>query len=111
MVHETILNALNLGEKFAVAFCASHCLRAETVRKAELRSGKTPDFRVYQGERLVFYCKAKYVQDDDWLDKQFEHAHRLELFGGLPPNPIYNQLAAHIHQAAKQFDAVNRDHE
>jgi len=101
----------NLAEEYAVEFCTRHGLRAERFIKVELRSGKTPDFRVYRDEQLVCYCEAKHVQHDDWLDKQLEQAQPMEIVGGVRHDPIFNRLAEHIHKAAKQFDAVNNDHE
>lgn len=34
-----------------------------------------------------------------------------ELVGGARNDPIFNRLTADIHEAVKQFDAVNRDQE
>jgi hypothetical protein len=104
-------SGLNLGEQVAIDFCLSYGLRCERFTKAEIRSGKTPDFRVYKDKQLVFYCEAKHVQHDDWLDKQLEKARPGEIVGGLRPDPIFNRIAGHIHQAAKQFEAVNHDHQ
>jgi hypothetical protein len=104
-------SALNLGEQFAVEYLAGHALRAERFTKAEMRQGKTPDFRIFKGSEFVFYCESKHVQYDDWLDKQLENAKPLEIVGGLRHDPIFNRLADRIHDAAKQFDAVNHDHE
>src|SRR5207249_7292846 len=58
---------------------------------------------------FTFYCESKHVQHDDWLDKQLATAAPLEIVGGARPDPIFNRLTAHIHEAAKQFGAVNPD--
>jgi hypothetical protein len=102
---------MNVGEQFAEAFCERHGLTSHRFSKAEMRRGKTPDFRVSKLSQLVLYCEAKHVQHDDWLDQQLEDAQPLEIVGGLRHDPIFNRLAEHIHHAAKQFDAVNHDHE
>ena len=102
---------LNSGEEFAVAFLARHGLRVMRFSKAERRKSKTPDFRVFKGDQFILYCEAKHVQHDDWLDKQLATAKPLELVGGLRPDPIFNRLSSHIHQAAQQFDGVNHEHE
>lgn len=102
-------SGLNLGEQVAIDFCASHGLQCERFIKAEIRTGKTSDFRVYKGEQLVFYCEAKHVQHDDWLDEQLEKARPEEIVGGLRPDPICNRIAGHIHEGAKHFKAVNHD--
>jgi hypothetical protein len=56
-------------------------------------------------------CESKHVQYDEWLGKQLKTAKRLEIVGGLRHDPIFNRLADRIHDATKQFGAVNRDHE
>jgi hypothetical protein len=76
-----------------------------------MRQSKTPDFRVFKDSVFVLYCEAKHVQYDEWLDKQLENAQPLEIVGGSRHDPIFNRLADRIHDAAKQFDAVNRDRE
>jgi len=100
----------NLGEEFAIEWLARHGLRAERFSKTETRQGKTPDFRVFKDDEFVLYCESKHVQYDDWLDKQLENAKPLEIVGGLRRDPIFNRLASHIHEAAKQFHAVNAVH-
>lgn len=102
-------SVLNLGEEFAVEYLSQHCLRAERITKSEMRHGKTPDFRVFKGTEFVLYCESKHVQYDEWLDKQLENAQPLEIVGGLRHDPVYNRLADRIHDAAKQFEAVNPD--
>jgi len=101
----------NLGEQFALEFLARHGLRAERFSKSEIGQGKTPDFRVFKTDEFVLYCESKHVRYDDWLDKQLENAEPFEIVGGLRHDPIFNRLAGHIHNAAKQFNAVNADHE
>lgn len=108
----TLANAkANVGEQFAEAFCTKHGLTTRRFKKAEMRRGKTPDFRVFKAGQLVLYCEAKHVQFDDWLDSQLNEAQPLQIVGGLRHDPIFNRLAEHVHYAAKQFDAVNHDHE
>jgi hypothetical protein len=101
----------NLGEEFAIEWLVRHGLRAERFSKMEMRRGKTPDFRVFKSTEFVLYCESKHVQYDEWLDKQLADAQPLEIVGGLRHDPIYNRLADRIHDAAKQFEAVNPDHE
>jgi hypothetical protein len=97
----------NLGEEFAIQWLARLGLRAERFSKAETRQSKTPDFRVFKGTEFVFYCESKHVQHDEWLDKQLQNAQPLEIVGGLRHDPIYNRLADRVHDAARQFEAVN----
>ncbi len=79
----------------------------EQFSKAEMRSGKTPDFRVFRDENFLFYCEVKSSQEDQWLEEQLDKADPGELVGGERNDPIFNRLTADIHEAVKQFDAVN----
>jgi hypothetical protein len=90
-------------------YFASKGLRAKRFSKAETRAGKTPDFRVFQNDTLLFYCEVKSSPEDRWLDKQFEGVPPGTLVGGARPDPIFNRLTKDIHAAVKQFEAVNGD--
>lgn len=79
----------------------------ERFRKEDTRVGKTPDFRVFRNGEFLFYCEVKSSSQDQWLDEQLKHAVRGELVGGGRSDPTFNRLANHIHEAVKQFDAVN----
>lgn len=103
------MSSLNVGELVAVDFLAKYGMRVERFTQSEMRQGKTPDFLVLKGSDLVLYCEAKHVQHDQWLDKQLEVAAPLEIVGGARPDPVFNRLTDRIHEAAKQFDAVNHD--
>lgn len=81
----------------------------ERFSKKETRVGKTPDFRVFRNEEFLFYCEVKSSLEDRWLDKQLDSAAPGELVGGARNDPIFNRLTKDIHEAAKQFDAVNED--
>src|SRR5213595_3426775 len=100
---------MNIGEQYSADFLARRDFRTERFARAEMASSKTPDFRVYKGSDFTFYCESKHVQHDDWLDKQLATAAPLEIVGGARPDPIFNRLTVHIHEAAKQFGAVNPD--
>jgi len=73
-----------------------------------MRRRKTPDFRVFANGELAFYCEVKTAQEDDWLDKQVDVAPPLTLVGGPRTDPTYNRINNQIHNAVRQFDAVNR---
>lgn len=93
------------------SFLESYKLRPERFSKEELKSGKTPDFRVYEENEFQFYCEVKSPETDTWFDDQLDQARPGELVGGLRNDPIFNRLTAHIHKARKQFDAVNSNEE
>jgi hypothetical protein len=81
--------------------------------KTEKRSGKTPDFRVFSGEEIIFYCEVKSISKDHWLrnrlEEQSKSAAPNEFAGGARNDPVFNRVSSDIHEAVKQFDAVNKD--
>lgn len=82
-------------------------LRSEPFSSSEKQKGKTPDFRVFRCDEFAFFCEVKGISRDGWLDGQLEKVPKGQLAGGLRPDPIYNRLSSKIHEAVKQFDAVN----
>ncbi|HEV3040556.1 MAG TPA: hypothetical protein VHA33_22525 [Candidatus Angelobacter sp.] len=44
-------------------------------------------------------------------DKQLDNAPPLTLVGGARPDPVYNRITTHIHNAANQFKALNPNRE
>ena len=90
-------------------FLISQGFRVERFSKAETRVGKTPDFRVYQGDAFRFYCEVKSVDSDRWLDRLLDSAPPGQIVGGVRHDPRFNRLTTDIHEAVKQFDAVNPD--
>lgn len=95
------------GERRVQTYLASFGLRNERFTKTEKRRGKTPDFRVFAGEQLAFYCEVKTAQEDDWLDRQLATALPLTPVGGSRPDPTYNRINKYVSSAVGQFDAVN----
>src|SRR5258708_2014233 len=85
-------------------------LAAERFSKVETRAGKTPDFRVFRDGEFLFYCEVKSSPEDRWLDDQLNNASPDELVGEARNDPVFNRLTSDIHEAVKQFDAVNKDH-
>ncbi len=84
-------------------------LRTEKFTKDEKHQSKTPDFRVFKGNKLVFFCEVKTVSRDQWLDQQIKAAPPLTIVGNAREDPVFNRLSKKIHEAAQQFDAVNPD--
>ena len=102
----------NLGEQRAIEFFAQYRLTCVRYTKDELRAGgKTPDFKVFNGKEFVLYSEAKHIQEDLWLDNELKVSSPGTLVGGLRPDPIPNRIAADIYTTAKQFIAVNPNHE
>jgi hypothetical protein len=58
----------------------------------------------------VAYAEAKHIQQDDWLAKELKDAKPSQIVGGPRPDPIFNRLTTHIHNAAQQFASVNPNH-
>lgn len=84
-------------------------LRVEEFTKEERCKSKTPDYRVFKGDRLAFFCEVKTVSPDEWLDQQLKVAPSGSIVGGARKDPIFNRLSNKIHEAVQQFDAVNPD--
>ena len=95
------------GELMAKEYFESLGLVVERFTKKEQRSGKTPDFRVLRDGSLCFYTEVKTIAEDDWLGAQLRGAPPLTPVGGSRPDPTYNRLSSKVHEAAKQFEAVN----
>jgi hypothetical protein len=95
------------SEQIAKEFLSGYKLRSERFSKEQLQSIKTPDFKVYKNDDLIFYCEVKNTEKDTWLDKRLELVAPGEFAGDVRNDPIFNRLSAHIHKAGKQFDAVN----
>lgn len=91
------------GENRVLEYLTDVGFRVERFAKAEIGTGRTPDFRVFANDALAFYCEVKTAQEHDWLDKQLAAA----LVGGSRPDSTYNRVSSHIHSAVGQFDAVN----
>jgi len=81
-------------EKSIKSFLAQYELETKPFSKKEKRASKTPDFRVFQRAKFVFFCEVKSIRKDTWES-------------GLRNDPIYNRLTDDIHTAVKQFDSVN----
>jgi hypothetical protein len=84
-------------------------LTVQRFSKAQMRAGKSPDFRVLKEDEFRFYCEVKSSPKDRWLDQQIGVVSPGSVAGGARKDPIFNRLAADIHDAVKQFDAVNAD--
>lgn len=96
-------------EKRVKSYLEGKGFTAERFSRTETCAGKTPDFRVFQNGKFLFYCEVKSSAEDLCLDKQLNAAAPDELVGGAKNDPIFNRLTADIHEAVKQFDAVNKD--
>jgi hypothetical protein len=77
----------------------------EAYSDAELRRGKTPDFKLFVNGDQPGFCEMKSPRDDFVFEKPVagQAAVRENL-------PHYRKLGGHIRHAAKQFGAVNSDH-
>jgi len=99
---------MDTDEERVKSYLQGRGLISERFSKLETRSCKTPDFRVSRNGELVFYCEVKSSPKDRWLDKLLEDAVPGEVVSDFRIVPIFNRLTADIHEAVKQFDAVNK---
>jgi hypothetical protein len=100
---------MNASEEIVAAYLKALYLTPERFTKVEMRQNRTPDFRVFCGNALAFYCEVKNAQEDRWLDEQGKDMVPGALYGGLRRDPIYNRVANYVHSAVHQFAAVNSD--
>ncbi len=94
-------------EKQVADFFGKKGLQAEEFTKQEKSQPKTPDFRVFRGNKLAFFCEVKTISRDEWLDNQLKAAPPGKIVGGFRKDPVFNRLSNKIHEAVKQFDVVN----
>jgi len=99
---------MDQGEKIITQLFEIYGLETKRFDKGEVRRGKTPDFRVFDGDKLVFICELKCAQEDEELDEALEKAPPFTTVQMTKPGTaLINRLTSHIHKAIKQFDAVN----
>jgi ribosomal protein L30 len=77
----------------------------ERYSDAELKAGKTPDFKLFKDGAVCGYCEMKSPGDDYIFEKPApgKFAVRKDL-------PFHVKLGLHISKAGLQFAAVNSDH-
>lgn len=95
------------GENRVRDYLSGAGLRVERFNKAEMKQGRTPDFRVFSGGEVAFYCEVKTAQEDEWLDQQLAKVPPGTLAGGSRDESTYFRITRQIHSALGQFDAVN----
>jgi hypothetical protein len=100
---------LDANEILVAEFLSSRKFQCIRFSVDEIGRGPTPDFRVYQGAEFCFFCEVKSIDKDKWLDDQLDSVPPGTIAGGVRPDPVFNRLVSDIHQAIKQFDAVNPD--
>lgn len=68
----------------------------------------TPDFKVFRPDgSIAFFCEVKSIAEDIWLDNLLDTAPPGTMVGGGRPDPTFNSISTKIHEASKQFGAVN----
>jgi len=70
------------GERRVQEYFSRVGLRVERFTKNEMRQGRTPDFRLFTGDELAFYCEVKTAPEDEWLDQQLAYVPPGTLAGG-----------------------------
>jgi hypothetical protein len=87
---------MDIDENYIREFFTTKGLRAEEFNKNEKGHSKTPDFKVFKENNLVFFCEIKTIARDEWA-------------GGSRNDPVYNRLSTKIHEAVNQFNTINPD--
>lgn len=78
----------------------------EPYSDADLKRGKTPDFKLMKDDTLRAYCEMKSPRDD--------YVFQIPADGGpaIRKNvPFYRKIASHVRNASQQLKAVNPDHD
>ncbi len=96
------------AEDVVATFLHRFALRCVRPTKQERRIGKTPDFRVFDGDVFKFFGEVKSVRGDDALRRPLANSRSGSVMVERP-DPAFNRLTADVHDAVKQFNAVNRD--
>jgi hypothetical protein len=81
------------GKQIAIRFFATIGIEARPYPKGKVKS---PDFELYLRDNLFAYCELKSITTYEW--------------SGLRNPPIWNNIQNKIHEACKQFSAVNPNH-
>lgn len=69
--------------------------------KISEKNTKTPDFKFFKGDNLLFYCEEKTVENDDFIIS--DGINEVE-------DKSSTKLSSRINTAIKQFEAENPDH-
>lgn len=98
---------MKTDERLVVDFLFRRGLSTKEFTKEEKTKSKTPDFRVFSDDILVFFCEVKSIERDDWLKKLVENAPPGVIVAEGGKDPRYNRISSKIHEASQQFNAVN----
>lgn len=84
---------MNKDEKQIAAFLIKLGLTPIEFTKQDRRKMKTPDFKVFKNDQLIFYCEVKSIEEDTCV--------------GFRKDPVYNRISKKILEAVQQFNSVN----
>lgn len=94
------------SERILLNILAERDLRADKIPTA---GSKRPDFQVYRGDVMEFYCEVKELTDADPLEN-----HYLDITPGVQVaeqikkgHARLNRISRCIHESVKQFDSIN----
>ncbi len=96
---------MNDDEHRVIDFLREYNLKAEEFTKIEKRQSKTPDFRVFKTDELVFYCEVKSIDKDDFDDLVSKHG----FYVRTGKDPTDDIISSKIHKAHKQFNEANKN--
>ncbi len=92
---------MNESEQIISGFLNEKGFIVSTYSKDEqrIKNNKTPDFKVYKEQQLIFYCEVKDIREDN---RNYDN-------GGLKDN-TYDIVSDCIHESYRQFLSVNKSH-
>lgn len=98
---------MNADEQQIMGFLRKKDLQAREFTKKERGLSKTPDFRVYKGDKFVFFCEVKTIACDDLINNLVAKAPPGKIVGYIQDDPRFNRISNKIHEAVQQFNSVN----
>jgi hypothetical protein len=97
----------DLYERLVIDFFHNRGFQCARFSKEEMATGPTPDFRVYKNIEFRFFCEVKSIRKCDWLESMLEVVPPGTIVEREQDDPTFNHIVKDIHQAVRQFDAVN----
>lgn len=95
------------GENIISDFLELFGYKPKRFSKDEMKSGRAPDFKVYVGDDLSFYCEEKtFINSSGFYENQSEKLIIIIEKGSTKSNRLVHQFRESI----KQFKAVNPRH-
>jgi hypothetical protein len=98
-------------ERRTIGLLTGKGFKCKRFSKSERESKQTPDFSVFMGSELVFYCEVKTIIEDNWIYNLVKAAPEGIIVGGSRQDPTLNRITTKNHEAVLQFNSDNNKDE